>query len=178
MKTTLKIMIALTALIYIIPFTVNAQSTIAGNNSNLNTNLPDNKACCKYGKQQQISYEEFINHYGVDDTSLAIINIYFDKRENSAAGRITILPLAAVVTTVNAPIGLALMAITTPIALSGAYTRIKYNRNHLIKALVNYQNDDVMTASLKHKVVNYLETKVDYEQEEMKAIKGVQLAAQ
>ena len=163
MKTPLKFMIALTALIYITSINVNAQSNIAEK-----TSITNNKVnCCKANKQEQISYEEFINHYGIDDTSLAIIDIYFDKRENSAAGRMTMIPVAAAITLINAPIGVGLMAISTPIALSGVYTRIKYNRTHLVKTLVNYQNENILTANLKHKVLAYLTVKEELKQEEL-----------
>lgn len=165
-------MIILTAVVYFISFEVNAQNNIAENDKNSTSTSSyniNNTNCVEHKKEYQLTYEEFINHYGVDDTCVAIIDIYFDKRENSAAGRISMLPAAAAVVLINAPIGVTLMAISTPIALSGTYTRIKYNRKKLIKTLVNYQTENILTAPLKQKVVSYLIIKEELRQEEVES---------
>lgn len=164
------LMIILTAAFYFLATTVNAQNNIAENDKNSNATSSyniNNSNCAEHKKEHQLTYEEFINHYGVDDTCVAIIDIYFDKRENSAAGRISMLPAATAVVLINAPIGVSLMIISTPIALSGTYTRIKYNRKNLIKTLVNYQTSNILTANLKNKVVTYLTIKEELRQEEM-----------
>lgn len=169
MKTLAQqIMIILIIAVCFMPFEVNAQNNIAENNKNSNSTNTTN--CAEHKKEYQLTYEEFINHYGVDDTCVAIIDIYFDKRENSAAGRISMLPASAAVVLINAPLGVTLIAISTPIALSGTYTRIKYNRKKLIKTLVNYQIENILTAQLKEKVVSYLIIKEELRQEEMESV--------
>ena len=80
------------------------------------------------------------------------------------------LPASAAVVLINAPIGVTLIAISTPIALSGTYTRIKYNRKKLIKTLVNYQTENILTPQLKEKVVSYLIIKEELRQEEMESV--------
>lgn len=118
-------------------------------------------------KDYQLNYEEYITHYGVDDTSIAIIDIFFDKRQNCAGGKMSFLSLSAGIALLNAPIGLGLMAVSTPLYVSGAITRIKYNRKHLLAALVNYQGENVLTANLKQRVVTYLEVENEINQEEI-----------
>ncbi|OFY93952.1 MAG: hypothetical protein A3K10_14895 [Bacteroidetes bacterium RIFCSPLOWO2_12_FULL_31_6] len=118
-------------------------------------------------KDYQLNYEEFITHYGVDDTSIAIIDIYFDKRQNCAGGKMSFLSLSAGVALLNAPIGIGLMAVSTPLYVSGTITRIKYNRKHLLKTLINYQNENILTANLKQRVVTYLEIENEIHQEEL-----------
>ncbi|OFY93953.1 MAG: hypothetical protein A3K10_14900 [Bacteroidetes bacterium RIFCSPLOWO2_12_FULL_31_6] len=118
-------------------------------------------------KDYQLNYEEFITHYGVDDTSIAIIDVFFDKRQNCAGGKMSLLSLSAGIAVLNASIGVGLMAVSTPLFLSGTITRIKYSRRHLLKALINYQNADVLTVNLKQRVVTYLEIEADCIQEEI-----------
>lgn len=161
-----KIMIILIIAVCFMSFEVNAQNNIAEKNkNNYRTNSTN---CAEHKKEHQLTYEEFINHYGIDDTCVAIIDIYFDKRENSAAGRISMFPAAAAIVLINAPIGVSLMVISSPIAITGAITRIKYNRKKLITTLVNYQTNDILTHNLKEKVVDYLGNKEEYNQEEVK----------
>lgn len=108
-------------------------------------------------KKHKLNYEKFVDQYAIDDTSFSIIDIYFDKRENSAAGRMVTLPVTAATTLVNAPIGLALMIVTAPIFVSGVITRIKYSRKNLLKTLENYQNQHILTVNLKKKVDSFFE---------------------
>ncbi len=118
-------------------------------------------------KDYQLNYEEFITHYGVDDTSIAIIDIFFDKRQNCAGGKMSFLSLSAGIALLNAPIGIGLMAVSTPLYVSGTITRIKYNRKHLLETLINYQNESVLTVNLKQRVVTYLELENEIHQEEI-----------
>jgi len=102
-------------------------------------------------KDHQLNYEEFITHYGVDDTSIAIINIFYDKRQNCAGGKMSFLSLSAGIALLNPPIGVGLLAISSPLFVSGAITHVKYNRKHLLSALVNYQNEKILTAPLRQR---------------------------
>ena len=121
----------------------------------------------KNKKDYQLDYEEFITHYGVDDTSIAIIDIFYDKRKNCAGGKISFLPLSAGITLINPSIGVGLMAVSTPLFVSGTITHIKYNRKHLLKALVDYQNQNLIPKNLKKRIVTYLEIEAENYQDEI-----------
>jgi hypothetical protein len=108
-------------------------------------------------KVHKLSYEEYINQYGSDDTSKAIIDLFFDKRELNAAGKMSFLPLSVVVTVVVPPIGIGLMTISSPLFISGIITREKYNHKNLIKTLDNYQNNNLLSANIKKKVGQLME---------------------
>ncbi len=118
-------------------------------------------------KDHQLNYEEFITHYGVDDTSIAIIDIFYDKRKNCAGGKMSFLSLSAGITLINPSIGVGLMAVSTPLFVSGTITHIKYNRKHLLKALVDYQNQNLIPKNLKERIVTYLEEENEILQEEI-----------
>ena len=107
-------------------------------------------------KDYQLNYEGFITHYGVDDTSIAIIDIYFDKRQNCGGGKMSFLSLSAGIAAIYPPIGVGLLAVSTPLFISGSITRIKYNRKHLLTALINYQNDRIISENLKARVDTYI----------------------
>jgi hypothetical protein len=118
-------------------------------------------------KVHKLSYEEYMNQYGTDDTSKAIIEFFFDKREYSAAGKISFLPLSAAVTIAVPPIGIGLMTISSPLFISGLITRKKYNHKNLIKTLDNYQNNNLLSANIKKKVGQLMEAQEAIYNEEL-----------
>ena len=106
----------------------------------------------KNNNTHKLNYEEYMDQYGTDDTSKAIIEFFFDKREFCAAGKMSFFPLSAVVTVVVPPIGIGLMTISSPLFISGIVTRSIYNHKNLVKTLVNYQNSNFLSAKIKKKV--------------------------
>jgi hypothetical protein len=115
----------------------------------------------------KLNYEQYISHYGVDDTSIAIIDIYFDKRRNNAGGKMSFLPLTAGIAVITPPLGVSLIAISSPLFVSGLITRQKYSRKNLLKALIKYQNKNVIAVNLKQRVDTYLEIEEEIYQEEL-----------
>ena len=109
-------------------------------------------------KQQQarLDYEECIQLYGVDDTSIAIINIYFDKRYSAGVGQLSFLPVTAALTFFNPPIGVVLMAVSSPMYINGVIKINKYSQKNMIKALNNYHNNNILAEKIRGKVINYL----------------------
>ena len=112
------------------------------------------KKAAKKNNSEKHCYEEYINQYGRNDTSKAIINFYFDKREISAAGKMSFLPLSMLLAIVVPPIGLGLMVVSSPLFVSGVITRKKYNNKNLIKELNNYNVNNIL--SKKMKLIVYL----------------------
>jgi hypothetical protein len=111
----------------------------------------------KINKEYQLSYEEYMEQYGIDDTCIAIIDVFFDKREYKGAGQMSFLPLSTVVVVINPPIGLGLMVISSPLFVSGLITYNRYSRKKLLKTLVNYQKTDVLSKRFKKKVTQLIQ---------------------
>jgi len=108
-------------------------------------------------KDATLSYEEYINEYGVNDTSIAIVNLFFDKRDYSSTGKMSFLPLSATVTVFIPPLGIGLMAISSPLFVSGLITRNKYSHKNLIETLDNYQKNNVLSIKIKKKLSSIIE---------------------
>jgi hypothetical protein len=119
-----------------------------------------NKASKKMNSEKYC-YQEYINQYGVNDTSKAIINFYFDKRELSATGKMSFLPLSMLLAIVVPPIGLGLMVVSSPLFVSGVITRKKYNNKNLIKELNNYNVNNILSKKMKI-IVYILEEEKNY----------------
>jgi hypothetical protein len=113
----------------------------------------------KKNKNHKLCYGEFIDKYGIDDTSIAIINIFFDNREELGKGQMSFLPISAIVTTVAPPIGISLMAVSSPFFVNGWITCNKYSKKKLVKTLNNYQNKNILSDDVKKKVTHIIQDK-------------------
>lgn len=98
------------------------------------------------------SYEEYVNMYGENDTSRAIIELFFDKREFNAGGKMSFLPLSMGVALVVPPIGIALAAVSSPLFVSGIITRKRYNHKNLMAALEQYNKNGKVPKRIKKNV--------------------------
>ena len=107
-------------------------------------------------KTVQLNYDECIQLYGVDDTSIAIINIYFDKRYTAGVGQLSFLPVTAALTVFTPPIGAILLVVSSPLYVNGAIKFKTYSQKNMIKTLKNYQNNNVMAEKMREKVENYM----------------------
>lgn len=134
---------------------------VAGNN-NKSKGTKKNKQV-KAKKEYKLNYDEFVSKYGADDTSLAVIEIFFDKRENAAKGQMSFLPLSTAVAIIIPPIGVGLMAVSTPIFINGFIVNQKYNRRKLKNILDEYQSTNELPVKLQDKVNDYLEDEEEYE---------------
>ena len=116
---------------------------------------------------KQLSYDEYIQQYGTDDTSKAIIELYFDKRENCGAGQMSFLPVTAAVAVVVPPLGIGLMTISSPLFVNGVVTMNRYSHKNMVKALNNYHTNKTMSRSIKKKVINLMIAEEEIRNEEM-----------
>lgn len=133
----------------------------------LSNNCFAKKKSANNNNTHKLSYEEYMNQYGTDDTSKAIIEFFFDKREYCAAGKMSFLPLSAAVTVVVPPIGIGLMVVSSPLFISGIITRSRYNHKNLLKTLDNYQNNNFLSANIKKKVGQLMEAQEEIYNEEL-----------
>ena len=81
------------------------------------------------------SYEQYIEKYGTDQTSITIIDLFFNKRNYSGIGQMSFLPVSSAVGIIVPPIGLVTMAISTPFFVNGLLVRHKYSHKNLLIAL-------------------------------------------
>lgn len=115
------------------------------------------------------SYEEYMNMYGGNDTSKAIIELFFDKRENNAAGKMSVLPLSISVSIFAPPIGLVLAGISSPLFISGLITRKRYNHKSLSTILKGYNEKGYLSQRIKKKIKFELLNYEEFKREELTA---------
>ena len=103
-------------------------------------------------KQEKMTYNEYINEYGHDKTSLTLINLFFDKRDNAGIGQMSFLPVSSTIAIVYPPVGVGLVAISCPLFVSGLITRNNYSHKKLIKTLEEYKINKTLPTKLEKKV--------------------------
>lgn len=109
----------------------------------------------------QLSYNHYVLQYGADDTCLAIIDIFFDKRENLGSGQMSLLPVSAGVAIIVPPIGIGLMAISVPLFVNGMFTKNKYNNKKLLQTLMAYQEEQIISKKMRKKIRRSINSKFD-----------------
>lgn len=119
----------------------------------------------KSKSKQTITFDDYIECYGLNDTSIAIIEIYFDHQKRFGAGLISFLPVTATISIVNLPIGVVLMALTSPMVAKGLVSYGKFSDKNLLHALEDYQCKDFIADHLKNKLKNYFNKKEMIEKE-------------
>lgn len=107
-------------------------------------------------QKENLNYEECVAKYGVDDTSIAIINVYFDKRYNAGTGQMSFLPITLALTAVAPPIGIGLSIVSTPMFVNGLIVRNRYSNKNMIKTLNNYHGENTLSDNIRNKVVDYM----------------------
>ncbi len=153
-------LIAMSKKLILVSILISAQLfAIAGNNSK---SAKKNKQV-KANKEHKLNYDEFVSKYGADDTSLAVIEIFFDKRENAAKGQMSFLPLSTAIAVIIPPLGVGLMAVSTPIFINGLIVNQKYNRRKLKNILDEYQSTNELPVKLQNKVNDFIEDEQEYE---------------
>ncbi len=115
----------------------------------------------KESKKESIpfSYEDYISYYGINDTSIAIIDVFFDNQNRFGVGQLSYLPITAAISIINPPIGIALMAITSPMVAHGLVSYGKYSDENLVNALEDYQHNKLISENLRKKLDNYFNIK-------------------
>lgn len=111
----------------------------------------------KIKKEEKVSYNDYMLKYGENDTTAAIISVFYDKRENSGAGQMSFLPITGSLCIVSPPIGISLSIITAPIFLNGFITYKRHNNKNLEIVLNNYLANGYLSKRLKRRVLKQLE---------------------
>lgn len=108
-------------------------------------------------KKHKMNYNEFMTKYGGNDTAAVIIEIFFCKRNNAAKGQMSFLPISTAIAVVIPPVGVGLMAISTPLFINGMIVNQKYNRKKLMNILEEYQYNNELPLKLKSQVCDFIE---------------------
>ena len=103
-------------------------------------------------KYRKLDYTDFYK-YSINDTSNVIIDIFFDKKENTGIGQMSFLPVNLIVYMVSPPIGAALVFINFPLFLNGSRVLIKYRNKKLYTVLNDYKETGYIPKGIR-KIVN------------------------
>ena len=152
----------MTKKIFLVFILISAQLFVVAGNNNKSKSANNNKQV-KATNEHKLNYDEFVSVYGSNDTSLAVIEIFFDKRENSAKGQMSFLPLSSAVAVILPPVGVGLMAVSTPLFINGLIVNQKYNRRKLKNILEKYESTHELPIKLQNKVNDFIEDEHEYE---------------
>ncbi|MCB0410320.1 MAG: hypothetical protein KDD29_08875 [Flavobacteriales bacterium] len=91
-------------------------------------------------KIRKMEYGDFMAKFSINDTSATIIHIFFDKRNNTAKGQMSFLPITVGIYFIFPQLGVGLTCVSLPLFINGSVLLIKYRKKKLYKVLDEYQN--------------------------------------
>ena len=116
-------------------------------------------------KYRKLDYNDF-KKLSINDTSDVIIDIFYDKKDNTAIGQMSFLPITVAIFIISPPISLGLTTISFPIFLHGSYVLIKYRKKKLYDVLTVYQTTNSLPKWVRKKankqLVRYEMIKSEY----------------
>lgn len=101
---------------------------------------------------RKLDYNDFIAKYSVNDTSTTIINIFFDKRNNSAKGQMSIFPITAAIFPLVPILSVGMSVVSFPFFVNGSVLLYRYRKSKLQKVLINYKENRTMPNWVRKKV--------------------------
>ncbi len=117
---------------------------------------------CKY------KHENF-KEFSINDTSDAVIDLFFQKKESAIYNQMSLLPFSIILVAVPTPaqvVGLGSLAISGPLFISGTYTLVRYRKKKLKKVLIEYKEHKTLPKWVKKrtdKLLNeYKLQQIDY----------------
>jgi hypothetical protein len=117
-------------------------------------------------KYRKLTYNYFITKHSTNDTSEAVIEIFFDKKDNAALGQMSFLPITIAIYLISPQISAGLTIISFPLFLNGSYMLIKYRNKKLYDVLNEYKETQKLPKWLRKKtnrLLNYYEeVKTEY----------------
>jgi len=103
-------------------------------------------------KISKYTYGDFIEKYGTDDTSIAMIDLFLTKRNEQSSTQLSFYPILISLGFIVPPIGVPLTVGYTPVAAHGAFLRIKYSKKRLEKMLIKHHNGEKLGKHLTKKI--------------------------
>lgn len=117
---------------------------------------------CKY------KYENF-KELSINDTSDAVIDLFFRKKESAIYNQMSLLPFSIILVAVPTPaqvVGLGSFVISGPLFINGTYTLVRYRKKKLKKVLIEYKEQGTLPKWVKKrtdKLLNeYKLLQIDY----------------
>ena len=85
-------------------------------------------------KYRKLSYNDF-KKLSINDTSDAVIDLFYNKRDNAAFTQIILLPMTVILTVIPPThfVGIGTAFISVPLFINGTMTLIKYRKKNLYK---------------------------------------------
>lgn len=115
-------------------------------------------------KARKLEYSDFIANYSINDTSNTVIDIFFDKRNNTAKGQMSFFPITAAIFPLVPIISIGLSVVTFPMFVNGTVVLVKYRKKKLQKVLIHYKETKELPKWVRKKVNKSLEKgQFDYE---------------
>jgi len=107
-------------------------------------------------KYRKLDYKDF-KQISINDTSDVIIDIFYDKKDNSAIGQMSFLPVTAAIFIISPPISLGLTTISFPLFVNGTYILVKYRKKKLYTVLTTYSKTKQLPNWIRKKANKQLE---------------------
>jgi len=101
-------------------------------------------------KFRKLNYKDF-KKLSINDTSDVIIDIFYDKKDNTAIGQMSFLPITVAIFIISPPISVGLTTISFPVFLHGGYVLIKYRKKKLYDVLTVYQTTNSLPKWIRKK---------------------------
>tara|TARA_B110000091_G_C13705780_1_gene428268 strand:+ start:9 stop:404 length:396 start_codon:yes stop_codon:yes gene_type:complete len=90
----------------------------------------------------------------INDTSDAVIDLFFSKKESAVYNQMSLLPISIILAVVPTPaqvVGLGSFIISGPLFLNGSYTLIRYRKKKLHKILNEYKTNKTLPKWVRKK---------------------------
>lgn len=110
-------------------------------------------------KISKYKYEDF-KALSINDTSDAVIDLFFSKKEKAIYNKMSLLPFSIILVAVPSPaqvVGLGSFIISGPLFLSGAHNLIRYRKRKLHHVLIEYDRSKELPHWVRKKVNKLLE---------------------
>ena len=91
-------------------------------------------------KFRKLAYQDF-EKLSINDTSDAVIDLFFDKKDNAIYTQIILLPMSVVLIVIPPThfIGIGSLGISGPLFINGSATIIRYRKKKLYNVLLTYK---------------------------------------
>lgn len=100
---------------------------------------------------RKLSFNDFMAYYSINDTSAAVIEFFFDRKETNAITEMMFLPLSAGIFLIAPPLGFGMGLISTPFFIHGTYTLIRFNKKKLKRFLITYNETGYLPKNIRKK---------------------------
>jgi len=107
-------------------------------------------------KYRKLDYNDFLK-YSVNDTSSVVIDVFFDKKDNTALGQMSFLPISSAVYIISPQLSIGLTLISFPLFVNGSYLLVKYRKKKLFMVLNEYKETGYLPNWVRKKAIKQLE---------------------